>query len=80
MIEDYQKSFAIDRPRNMRLWTWDDASKIANFRAMHRLRCDKFGVDIGIEKKEMTKEEMKQKEDDLTAYFLHEMRKQPVSA
>lgn len=38
-----------------------------------------LGLDIPITKSRgLTKDELKQKEDELTAYFLHEMRKQPV--
>ena len=37
-------------------------------------------MDIGHEKQDITKDEMKQKEDELTAYFLHEMRKSPQTA
>jgi hypothetical protein len=38
-----------------------------------------LGLDVPITRNfNMTRDEIKQKEDDLTAYFLHEMRKKPV--
>ena len=31
LMDDYMTLRAIDSPRNIRLWTWQDATKIANF-------------------------------------------------
>ena len=40
------------------------------------LKCQKYALDIPIFKQMgITKEELKEREDNLTAYFLHELRK-----
>ena len=81
LMDDYLTQRSIDSPRTLRLWTWDDSSRIANFMKMHHMRCQKYGTEIGVQvNRDLTKEEIKQKEDALTAFFLHEMRKAPVSA
>ena len=67
---------SIDRPRLLRTWTWQDSSKIVNFFDLHLLQAHKYGLDVPILRcTDITKDELKQKEDDLTAYFLHELRK-----
>ena len=67
---------AVDRPRILRTWTWQDSCKIVNFFDAHMLKCQKFALDIPIFKcTGITKEELKEREDQLTAYFLHELRK-----
>ena len=46
---------------------------------LHLIKSAKYGLDIPIQRNRyMTKEELKTKEDELTAYFLHEMRKAPA--
>lgn len=46
---------------------------------LHLIKAHKYGLDIPIQRNmHMTKEELRAKEDELTAYFLHEMRKKPV--
>jgi len=30
-LEDFMTYYAIDRPRTLRLWTWDDSTRIVNF-------------------------------------------------
>ena len=59
-----------------RLWTWDDSTKIVNFMTMHLMQAEKYGLDIPIQNSALwTKEELKNREDELTEYFLYEMRK-----
>ena len=63
-----------------RLWTWDDSTRIANFMTTHMMQAQKYGLDIPIFRDmNVTKNELKTREDELTAYFLHEMRKRPVA-
>ena len=38
-----------------------------------------IGLDIPIQNKLMSKDELKQREDQLTEYFLYELRKKPVA-
>ena len=69
-------SAAMDKPKVLRLWTWDDASKIANFMQLHMMQAEKFGLDMPNTASQMlTKEELKKREDELKDYFLYEMRK-----
>ena len=76
LLDDYMSSAALDKPKAGRLWAWDDASKIANFLTVHFERSKKYGLDIPITNFALlTKEELKAKEDQLTEYFLYEMRK-----
>ena len=76
LLDDYMGQNAVDRPRILRTWTWQDSSKIVNFFDAHLLKCQKFGLDIPIfNQSGCTKEELKAREDQLTAYFLHELRK-----
>ena len=52
-----------------------------NFFDAHLLRCQKYGLDIPIfNDSGCTKEELKAREDQLTAYFLHELRKPAAAA
>jgi len=72
---------SIESPRQLRLWTWDDASRIVNFLELHVQRCQRYGLDIPVQVSGgLTKDELKEKEDQLTEYFLHELRKKPVEA
>ena len=75
-MDDYMTSLALDRPRMTRMWTWDDSSRIVNFMTLHLMKSQKYGLDVPIQNSSMfTKEELKQREDELVEYFLYEMRK-----
>ena len=66
----------VDKPRMNRLWTWDDSSKIVNMMNVHFIKAAKYGLDLGTTNKfNYTKDELRAKEDELTEYFLYEMRK-----
>ena len=76
LMDDYMKAYAIDRPRIFRTWTWQDSSRIVNIFDLHVLKCQKYGLDIPVfNDRGLTKEELKDREDQLVAYFLHELRK-----
>ena len=76
LLDDYMTQNNVDRPRVLRTWTWSDSIKIVNFFDSHLLMCQKFGLDIPImHGGDLTKEDLKQREDNLTEYFLHELRK-----
>ena len=76
LLDDFNSAQVVDRPRLLRTWTWDDSSRIVNFMNLHLLRAHKFGLDIPIQRTiGLTKEDLKQREDELVAYFLHELRK-----
>ena len=76
LLDDFSNAQAVDKPRLLRTWTWDDSSRIVNFMNLHLLRVQKYGLDIPIQRQiGLTKEELKQREDELVAYFLHELRK-----
>ena len=80
LLDDFMSSQAMDKPKMLRMWDWDDSSKIVNFMTMHLKQAEKYGLDIPIQNQTLfTKEELKRKEDELTEYFLYEMRK-PASA
>ena len=79
LLDDFMGQNAVDRPRILRTWTWQDSSKIVGFFDAHLLKCQKYALDIPIFKNtNMTKEELKEREDQLTAYFVHELRKPAV--
>ena len=79
LLDDFMAQNAVDRPRILRTWTWQDSSKIVGFFDAHLLKCQKYALDIPIFKNtNMTKEELKEREDQLTAYFVHELRKPAV--
>ena len=81
LLDDYMGQNAVDRPRVLRTWTWQDSSKIVNFFDLHLLQAQKYGLDIPITRStNITKDELKQREDELTAYFLHELRKPKATA
>ena len=72
---------AIDKPRLLRLWTWDDSTRIANFMTVHLLKSQRYGLDIPIQHSMgLTKDDLKKREDELVEYFLYEMRKAPAVA
>ena len=71
---------AMDRPKMLRMWTWDDSTKIVNFMTLHLMKAEKYALDIPVQNQSLlTKEELKQKEDKLTEYFLYELRKPAAS-
>lgn len=79
LMDDYMQSYYVDSPRVNRLWTWQDATKIVNFYDLFTMKNEKFGLNLTNDMKTpMTKDELKEKEDELVEYFLHEMRKAPV--
>ena len=81
LLDDFMTYQAIDKPRLLRLWTWDDSTRIANFMSAHLLKCQRYGLDMPIQRNiGLTKEDLKRKEDELTQYFLYEMRKKPATA
>ena len=76
LLDDFTTAQSVDTPRLLRTWTWDDSSRIVNFMNLHLLRAQKYGLDIPILRSTgLTKEELKQREDELCEYFLHELRK-----
>ena len=76
LLDDYMTSCAMDKPKMLRMWTWDDSSKIVNFMTMHLMQANKYGLDMPVQNSALlTKEELKSREDELTEYFLYEMRK-----
>ncbi len=81
IMDDYLKQHRIDNPRVNRLWTWRDSSKMVDYIREHRRRIEKYGLNnsaTNLETSYVSKEQLKQREDDLVEYFLHEMRKKPV--
>ena len=78
IMDDYMTQWRVDGPRTQRLWTWMDASKMVEFYREHQFRCHKYGLDNCKGIANPTKEALKTREDELTEYFLHEMRKKPV--
>ena len=76
LLDDFMRAQAVDKPRMNRLWTWEDSSKIVNFMTLHFKQAQKYGLDIPVQNSILyTKQELKAKEDQLTDYFLYEMRK-----
>ena len=76
LLDDFSAAQAIDKPRILRTWTWDDSTRIVNFFNCHLMRAQKYGLDIPIQRSfGLTKDELKQREDELVSYFLHELRK-----
>ena len=64
LLDDYMSANAVDRPRILRTWTWQDSNKIVNFMDLHMLKCQKYALDIPIFKQTgISKEELKQRED-----------------
>ena len=76
LLDDYMGQNAVDRPRILRTWTWQDSSKIVNFFNLHLMQAQRYALDIPVTTSMgLTKDELKQREDNLTEYFLHELRK-----
>ena len=48
LLDDYNAVNATDRPRILRLWTWQDSCKIVNFFDLHLIRSSKYGLDIPV--------------------------------
>ena len=79
-MDDYMSAMAVDRPKMLRLWTWEDSSKIVAFLNINIMKSKQYGLDMPHQNSRLqTKEELKQKEDELTEYFLQEMRKPAAS-
>ena len=80
LMDDYMNATAMDKPKMLRMWTWDDSTRIVNFMTLHLKQAEKYCLDIPIQNTALyTKEELKAKEDALVEYFLYEMRK-PAAA
>ena len=78
LLDDYMQSAAMDKPKVLRMWTWDDSTRIANFMTTNMMKAEKFGLmysTAAFASPYLTKEEIKKREDELTEYFLYEMRK-----
>ena len=76
LLDDYRAANSVDSPRSLRTWTWQDSSKIVDFFNLHLMRSQKYGLDMPfLAPRDLTKEQLKQKEDSLTEYFLYELRK-----
>ena len=81
LLEDFMTYQAIDKPRLQRLWTWEDSTRMANMMTVHLFKTHRYGLDIPITQSVgLTKEGLNQREDELTQYFLYEMRKKPAVA
>ena len=78
IMDDYLKQHRVDSPRVGRLWTWTDSTKIVNYFREQQRRVAKYGLDNKVHGEKYTKEALKEREDELVEYFLHEMRKKPV--
>ena len=75
-MDDFMQAQAMDKPKMLRMWTWDDSSRIVNFMTLHLMQAEKYGLDLPIQNQHLwSKEEIKNREDELTEYFLYEMRK-----
>ena len=76
LMDDFMTAQVMDKPKMLRMWTWDDSTKIVNFMTLHLKMAEKYGLDIPIQNQNLfTKHEMKAKEDELCEHFLYEMRK-----
>lgn len=81
LYEHHLKLGDVDRSGEFRNLYWDDATKIANYLDYVMKRINKYGLHWGIlnpKKFDGYKEQMKKEEDELTQYFLYEMRKPPA--
>ena len=64
-----------------KIYYWDDATKIVNYLDYVTKRINKYGLHWGVidnQKFDGYKEQIKKDEDELTNYFLFEMRKPPT--
>ena len=81
LLDDFMTYQAIDKPRLLRLWTWEDSTRIANLMTIHLMKSHRYALDIPAQRSTgMTKEDLQRREDELTQYFLYEMRKKPAVA
>ena len=81
LLDDFMTYQAIDKPRLLRLWTWDDSTRIVNMMSVYLLKSHRYALDIPTQRSTgLTKEDLKRREDELTQYFLYEMRKKPAVA
>ena len=80
IMDDYLRQYQVDAIRTERLWTWRDSTKIVEYFREHVRRTQKYGLDNGASLSSHSKEAFKQREEELVQYFLHEMRKRPVTA
>ena len=48
-MDDFMAAQAMDKPKMLRMWTWDDSSKIVNFMTMHLKQASKYGLDLPIQ-------------------------------
>lgn len=39
---------AMDRPKMLRMWTWDDSTRIVNFMTLHLMKAEKYALDIPV--------------------------------
>ena len=35
LMDDFMQAQAMDKPKMLRMWTWDDSTRIVNFMTMH---------------------------------------------
>ena len=35
LMDDFMTAQAMDKPKMLRMWTWDDSTKIVNFMSLH---------------------------------------------
>ena len=60
LLDDYMTSCAMDKPKMLRMWAWEDSTKIVNMMTMHLITAEKYGLDMPIQNSVMwTKEEIK---------------------
>ena len=78
IMDDFLKQLRVDSLRLDRLWTWRDSTLMVEYFREHQRRAEKYGLDNGKGLLDTSKEALKQREDELVDYFLHEMRKKPV--
>ena len=79
MADACMKAYHVDYPRVGRLWTWKDQTKMIEFLNLTKFHVAKYGLDIPYNlDRNLSKDELKKREDELTEYFLYEMRKRPV--
>ena len=47
-MDDYMSACAMDKPKMLRMWTWDDATKIVNFMSLHLKQAEKYGLNVPV--------------------------------
>ena len=48
VADDFFKTHNMDKPRMLKMWTWDDSSRIVNFMDEHIQRSTKYGLDLPV--------------------------------